>query len=673
MKASYNWLKECCDFQMQAHGLAEKLGNVGLNVETFEPVGADWRLDVEVTSNRPDCLSHLGLAREIAALTGTSAKRPPLGPDAGGEQSFDDLSSVEVAAPDLCPHYTARLIRGVRIRESPEWMRNRLEVCGIHPINNVVDITNYVMLECGQPLHAFDFHLLEGGRIVVRRSRPGEIIVTIDGGEHELTGKECVIADASRPVALAGVMGGAQSEIRHNTTDVLLEAARFEPTNIRRTSRRHLLASESSYRFERGIDPEITDWASRRACQLIAELAGGAVVAGVGAVRADETLTPELTLRLARLAMLLGIEVPREVTLRIFRGLGLEALGESADGIILRVPSWRGDLRREVDLIEEVARIYGYDKIKETTEMPVRPTAPAKEERVGRRARRLISGAGFNEVLTRSLIRPTPVQLAQPWHAGQPLQVRNPTTSERTHLRLTCMANLLRIKRFNQMHGNKRVDIYEIGAVYLPREDEKLPHEKECLTLLTDRDEGLRALKGILANLMDELGVEGDLRETPESIGPFQAGEALALHLGDDLLGCVGTLDAEIARDYDLAGRPALMELDFDLLARRAQLVRPARAVPPYPATSRDLAIVVAEDVLWADVEACVLASADETLESIEPFDVYRGDPIPAGHKSIAFSLTFRRADATLTSEEAEQARQTILDALRDELNAELR
>ncbi|MFO8007233.1 MAG: phenylalanine--tRNA ligase subunit beta [Candidatus Brocadiia bacterium] len=673
MLTSYNWLKDYCAFDLRAHELAERLSHAGLNVETYEPHGDDWTLDVEVTSNRPDCLCHLGLAREAAALTGSVAVRPEFEYPVADLEEFGEVSSVEVTCPDLCPHYTARLIRGVTVGPSPEWLQQRLAVCGVRPVNNVVDITNYVMLECGQPLHAFDFKLLHGGRIIVRQARPGEIITTIDGTEAELSGEECVIADADHPVAVGGVMGGLESEINDATTEVLLEAARFAPVSIRRTSRRHGIASESSYRYERGVDPEITDWASRRACAMIADLAGGQILPGVGAVRTDETVTPEVTLRLPRLAMLLGLQVPREAVRSIFDGLGLETLKEDADSVTVRVPSWRGDLRREVDLIEEVARIHGYDRIRETTDMPIRAVGLSDAELVRRRARRLIAGAGFTEVVTRSLMKPDELQLSQPWTDADPIAVRNPTTAERTHLRLTCMANLLRARQFNQAQGADRADLFEMSRVYLPRQGEQLPEEKLCLTLLSDRDDGLRVLKGVLANLCDELGIEADVDEAPECAGPFRPEQALVLRLDGELLGVAGMLGDRFVEELDLRTRPALMELDFDLLTRHAHLIRPARPVPSYPAATRDLAVVVKEDVLWADIEQCVLTNAPETLESVEMFDVYRGEGVPDGSKSVAFSMTFRRRDGTITSEEAEQGRQAILSGLEQELGARLR
>jgi len=675
MKVSYQWLKDYCAFEFEPYELADRLSYVGLCVESYEPVGDDWMLDVEVTTNRPDCLGHAGIAREIAALSGKALRLPEPPALEEVEPAFDQECSVEVECPDLCPHYTARLIRGVEVGQSPQWLRQRLATCGLRPINNVVDVTNYVLLETGQPLHAFDLARLERGKIIVRRGGAGEMITAIDGTQCELDPEMCVIADASRPVAIAGVMGGLESEIGESTTDLLLESARFDPRSIRRTSRALGLSSDSSYRFERGVDPEGVNAASLRACQLILELAGGRLARGVGEVRADEPHSWEVTMRYSRLALVLGLEVERDEVRRIFDGLGLRTTGESDDAITVRPPSRRRDLAREIDLIEDVARLHGYDKILETTRIHVVSAPLLARQRCERAARRLLAGEGFDEVLTSSLVAPDPVQLAQPWHEGRPLALRNPVSADKTHLRLTTMGNLLAVKRFNAAHDVAEVDLFELGAIYLPRNtsQDELPQEKLVLGLLTDREEGLFVLKGVLANVMARLHVEGDLQEEPGACEPLDPDRALTLKLEGDLLGCVGVVSGDVAEQLDLATRPALMEVDFDRLMERAQFHPKVRPVPRYPSVERDVAVVVDDAVRWADLHRCVLESDPKHLESVAFLDVYRGRQIPAGKKSIAFSVTFRAADRTLTGEEADESHQHIVGALKDTLGAELR
>jgi len=673
MKISNNWLKDYCPHELPAHELADMLSLAGLNVDTCEPVGGDHVLDVEVTANRPDCLSHLGMAREVAAHTALEATRPCVDVPESPDHNVADYAAVQVDDAELCPHYTARVVLGIKLGPSPDWMQTRLNACGIRPISNIVDITNYVMLESGQPLHAFDLARVAGGKIIVRAARAGEKLTIIDGTELTLTGKECVIADETRAVALAGVMGGSDSEICDTTTDVLVESARFNPPNIRRTARGHGLGSESSYRFERGVDPQMAEWASRRACQLLVEHCGGTLATGVVEVGSADVEMPEVELRMARLALVLGLEVPLETVLSAFRGLGLEILAESPETVRVRVPSWRPDLTREIDLIEEVARVHGYDKLRETLHIPVRTVTPTLAAVADRKARHMVAGQGFCEVMTYSLVPPEDVQLIQPWHTGDPMTLRNPVSADHSRMKLTNMANILKAKRFNETHGTPRVDLFELGTVYIPQGKDEQPDEKIFLTLLTDRDEPLRVLKGILANLVEELSADVVITQTPGCAGPFAEGTALSLKIGDEFLGCAGVVSDAVADVLDVRTRPALMELDFAKLADHCRLDRPLKAVPTYPGTARDLAIIVSEDVLWADIEKCVRSVGSDALESIEFLNIYRGDHVATGKKSVAFSLSFRLLDRTITAEEAEQARAATLAALQSELQAELR
>jgi len=675
MKFSYNWLKEFCDFQISAHDLAENLSKIGFCVETYEPVGDDWVLDVEVTPNRSDCLSHVGLAREVAAVTGRTISYPAVDVPHSETRGCEDLASVSVTAPELCPHYTARVITGVRVGPSPGWMQHRLNTCGIRPINNVVDVTNYVMLESGQPLHAFDLARLAGRTVIVRRARNGERMTAIDGTPCELSEEMCVIADATKPVAVAGVMGGLESEIGESTAEVLLESARFDPVSIRRASRRLGLASESSYRFERSVDPGGPERASRRACQLIVELAGGELAGGLFEYRFDARPRRDVSLRLSRLRLLLGIEVPVGEVRRIFEGLELEIVKQTDERITVTVPSWRRDLEREIDLIEEVARILGYDRIQETTEIPVRPVVLSRLERFTRSTRRLLAGEGFFEVMTGSLVTASALQAAQPWSEAPPLELRNPVSSQKTHLRLTNMPGLLAVKSFNAAHGTPQVNLFELGKVYLPRASgtDPLPEEKTCLSLLSDDPHGFLLLKGTLENLLEASHAKGGLEELPGSRGPFEPSESLTLKLDGALLGCLGRASKEAAEQFDLENRPAMMEIDFELLAARCRFDAPYCTVPQYPASRRDLAVVVSEEVRWADLKRCILQSAPAFLESVEFFDVYRGKQVPPGRKSVAFSLTFRSPQRTLTREEVDSAQDQCLDALKKELGATLR
>lgn len=673
MKISYNWLQDYCSVDLPAHELAAKLSHSGLCVETYEPAGDDWMLDVEVTSNRPDCLSHIGIAREVAAFAGTRISQPEVRPETDETIDFNEHMAVEVESPTLCPHYTARLICDVKVGPSPEWMQRRLEICGIRPVNNIVDITNYVLLESGQPLHAFDLQMLQDNKIIVRRAREGETITTIDGDEQELSGDMCVIADGREPVAVAGVMGGLDSEISESTSTIVLESARFDPPSVRRTSRALGLSSESSYRFERGVDPENVHRAARRATEFIHEIAGGRPATGMADIRADETRTPTVQMRFDRMEQVLGLEVDPDKVRSIFEGLELSILESSPDAMTVDIPSWRSDLGREIDLIEEVARVHGYDKISESTRIPVRMSTPSERERHERTVRRTLTGQGFDEVITYSLVQGTEAQSTQPWSDEGPIALRNPVSSDKTHLRLTNVINLVNAKQYNAAHGVPEVDLFELGKVYLPRDesDAPLPREKTCLTLLTDREDGFFVLKGVFANLLDALHVADNIDEEPEKLSVLRDDRSLALRAGDQLLGFLGIVDEDLAGDSECCS--AVMELDFDLLAELASVEPSISAVPTYPAVERDIAVIVSESVRWKDLKRCIEDNAPEHLESLQFFDIYRGEPVPASKKSVAFSITFRSSERTLTRQEADAARDEIVAVLQDELGAELR
>ncbi len=677
MQISYNWLKDYCKHELPAHVLAEKLSHAGMCVETYEPRDGDWMLDVEVTSNRPDCLSHLGLAREVAAMTGTETTSPPIQSEITQAEDFREYADVLVESTDLCPHYTARVIKNVTVGPSPEWMQQRLITCGLRPVNNIVDITNYVLLESGQPMHAFDLAKIHQRKLIVRNAREGEKITTIDGTECSLSDNMCVIADARGAIAVAGIMGGINSEINGNTTDVLLESARFSPPDVRRTARKLGLSSDSSYRFERGVDPENVERASRRAAELMSELAGGIIVPGLADLQYDNITATEVSLRLDRLSKVLGIAVSNEKVKSIFTGLGLNIIDETDSAIKVSAPPRRPDLTREIDLIEEVVRIYGYDKIPETTHIPVSIAPQSKKELCERKIKRLLAGYGFCELVTSSLITPqAPAQTTQPWFNGRPIALRNPVSTDKTHLRLTNMGNFLSAKNYNNSHKVSRVNLFEIGKIYLPNDDtyQEQPTEKRCLTMLSDRDNGFFELKGILENILAALYITSDRpAEKPEQLGVFETGKSLNFYLDNVILGCVGICSSKLAASLDLANAPALMELDFDLLLEYASIEPHLRPLPKFPNVRRDIAVVVDESLHWSDIESCVHANAPEELEELVFVDIYRGKQIPDNKKSVTISMSFRAADRTLRSEEGDKFRDKVLGSLKEAYGAYMR
>ena len=679
MKTTINWLKEYCDFDLAPEDLAHRLAMAGCLVEEVTPVGDDVMLFADVTSNRPDHLGAIGIARDICALTGSALRLPPVTFETGGER-VAEVASVEVEDPDLCPRYTARLIRGVTIGPSPAWLRKRLDAIGVRSINNVVDVTNYVLFECGQPMHAFDFAKLGGGRIVVRRARRGETLISIDETECRLTPEMLIIADAERPVAVAGIMGGLHTEIGAATTEVLLESAEFEKTCNRRTSRALQVASDSSYRFERGVDPVQVEWASRRGARLIQEVAGGVICAGVIDAQARPYTPQRVTLRVSRLHKVLGTDIAGDVAAGILERLGFEGVARSGDEISVSVPPFRAnDVSREIDLIEEVIRIHGYEKIPERATITICASAVSKGERVEERAREALVGLGYHETMTNTFCTRATAEVVSPWTGGEAITVQNTVRREENRLRVSILPELLRVKSANVAHGVRRSPFFEISRVYLPRaeraggeptRDDALPVEKLVLAVLGEGD--LPALKGGIEALLCRLGVAGGVRFEPAECGFFESGRVADILLGDRLLGIIGEVDRGIAERHDLSRAPCMAELDFDLLTEAADLEGQYARLPAYPAAVRDLAVVVAESVTWAQIEQAVRKSELPHLERIEFFDIFRGRQVPRGKKSIAFSLTFRAPDRTLLREEVEEARRRCIASL-EALGGELR
>ncbi|HKI17722.1 MAG TPA: phenylalanine--tRNA ligase subunit beta, partial [Isosphaeraceae bacterium] len=403
MIVSWNWLTDYVRLDMPVDVLTERLALSGLNLESVSDVGGDIAIDLEVTSNRPDCLGHLGIAREISVLFDKSLHIPDARPKSSGPP-VETRTGVSIETPDLCPRFTARVISGVKVKESPWWLRKRLETLGVRPISNIVDVTNYVMFECGQPLHAYDLDHLAEKRLVVRRAKDGETLKAINNRVYELNPEMLVIADAVRPVGLAGVMGGLETEIGSETTNVLIEAARFDAISVRRTSRALGLFSPSSFRFERPLDPEVTEWASRRCAELILVVAGGTLHPGVIDVGTRPPERPSISLRFDQIRRILGIWIDPSTVVRILKSLGLDWLGQDEQSVTVRPPSWRGDLEREIDLIEELARIHGYEHIPENRAVPLTSARRGIRERVETAVRDLLTGEGFDEAVTFSLV-----------------------------------------------------------------------------------------------------------------------------------------------------------------------------------------------------------------------------------------------------------------------------
>jgi len=669
MNVSYQWLRDYVETDLGYVEAAKVLTRIGLNVEEIEDLpDGDGMLDVEVTSNRPDCLGHMGVARELAAAIGARVRLPPADVEEADEP-VGEAVAVRVDCPDLCPLYTARLVRGVTVGPSPAWLIKRLQAVGLRPVNNIVDVTNYVLMECGQPLHAFDFARLDGATIIVRRAADGEQFYAIDHTRHTLTPDHQVIADAKRPVALAGIMGGAETEIGDDTTDVLVEAAVFDPLNIRTTSRALGLASDSSYRFERGVDAAATDRASRRACRLIQEVAGGRIarsVVAVGDVPVEQT---ELALRAGRIETVLGLPIPADAAADILRRLELEVLEQSGERIRVRVPSWRPDLTREIDLVEEVARHYGYDHIPESRTLPITVSPPSRDERVRAIVGHVLTAAGYFEATTFSFTSPERAARFRPRDVtAAPLVCRGTALALREALVSGVVESLL----INQNVGEHDVRLFEVAKRFVPVEGQDLPDEEKRLALASPDD--FRTVRGVLGAVCAALRI-GDrvTMEPTDAYADLEPGATASICLDGEAIGMIGRAADEAARVFDLDEPPTVAELSYERLARAANLEPTVHPLPQFPAVARDLALVVDENVAWADILRVIEGTQTPELESVEPLEVYRGKQVPAGKKSVALRLTLRRPDATLTGEAADALQQQILAALEREVGAVLR
>jgi phenylalanyl-tRNA synthetase beta chain len=648
----------------------------------------DTVLDISITPNRPDCLCMLGVAREIAALTHQKVKYPSLFLSDRGEE-IHRKTSVTVLDPDLCPRYVARMIEGIKIGPSPFWMSNRLEKVGIRSISNVVDVTNYVMMEYGQPLHAFDFGLLEEGKIVVRRAKEGEEFVTLDGVRRRLDGEMLMICDGVKPVAIAGVMGGLNSEIKEDTEAVLLESAYFNPAGNRRTAKTLDLETEAAYRFGRGIDYEGCLTAANRAAQLIQELAGGKLVEGAVDVYPAPIKPNPIRLRVKRIHQVLGKEVPTREVQAYLEGLELDVKGEDGEILVITPPSFRGDLEREIDLIEEVARMDGYEKISVT--LPQGP--PSSEERskaflLERNAMDLLIHHGFHEVITYSFTSPASCDLlgVHPEDPRQrPLRILNPLTEDFSVLRTSLIPGLLEAARYNLSWKNLNLKLFELKKVFLPQEGEKLPKEVKYLTGLAiglDQDPhwafvprsiDFYDVKGCVEDLLEVLQIKGVKFERAEDIPFLHPGKASRIFGEKEVLGILGEIHPQVLGHYEIHGRAYLFQIDFEQMVKWAAEGKRFSPLPKFPAVYRDLSMVVDDALEVEKVSEAIWAFQQPFIDEVSLFDVYRGAPIPEGKKGISYRIRYQASDRTLTDEEVNRYHERVIFQLIGIFQAELR
>jgi phenylalanyl-tRNA synthetase beta chain len=644
----------------------------------------DSVIDLDVTPNRPDCLSITGIAREAAALTGSTVHMPEVTYKPSGAHISGQVE-VEIQAPDLCPRYCASLIRDIQIKPSPRWMQERLTACGMRPINNIVDISNYVMLEYGQPLHTFDYEKITGKKIIVRRAKEKEHLISLDGVERELNPEMLVIADTDRAVAIAGVMGGANSEVTDQTRHILLEAASFKPTSIHRTGEALGLASESRYRFERGISAGLALAALKRATQLIVELGEGKASEGWIDVYPGDTPVKPISLSRSRLQGLLGAEYTWDQITGTLGSLGFVWEKTADEDIIdVTVPSWRSDIHLEVDLIEEVARITGYDNIPNTLlAEPLPQVNPDPIFAIKRNVRFGLAANGFTEILNFSLIGMESLKKLDPDNRPvEPLPVRvaNPMTADMEFLRPTLRANLLGAFAANRRYEDGSIRLFEVGKTYLSRNLE-LPEERETVCGVMGglryarswQDNGILLdffdAKGVMESLLQRLGVEARYEEGQDpGLHPHKQA---AIYLGDINIGKVGEVHPKVLLAFDIDEPVFCLEIDLKSLIPISSMNKLYQPIPRFPSTVRDMAILVDASITHQKIKSVI--HSFPLVEEVEIFDIYSGGQVPEGKKSMAYRVTYRSPKHTLTDEEVNQVQQKILTRLSSELGAILR
>ena len=666
MNISLNWLTDYVEVAMPTAELEQLFTRIGLNHEGTSETPTDLVLDLEVTSNRPDCLGHIGVARELAVATGKKFT-PPVLKDVPTSGQAAELTSVDVQAPDLCPRYNARVIRGVKVGPSPQWLVERLEAIGMRSVNNIVDVTNFILMEYSQPLHAFDYDKLAGNRIVVRRAKGGEQMVSIDETTCELDESMLVIADAVKPVAIAGVMGGLDTELSDQTVNILLESAQFDPLNIRHTSRKLALMSESNFRFERGVDPVALDEASLRACQMIVQLAGGELAEGSVDAWANPYQAPTVTLRPSRYAAVMGFDIPAEEQASILDRLGLNAMLDG-DTITCTIPPYRADLTREADLIEEVARIVGYDKIPLSAKIAHEVVGMADEQKIRRDIANVMSASGFDEAITFTYIDTEEAAL---FGVEEPACADTLTRKTNNALRPTLLPSLLAACKANQDSGNSDISLYELSAAFMPTGAANELDEHLEIAMVTSGD--LRDLRGAVEALCEQVAT-GALLELKPSAQPGMDEEAAAeMLLNAKPIGTIGQISETVLKYYSIDRPIAAARLRLDVLKTCANLERTYATVPRFPAVRRDLSLIVEEETTWSQIQEIIASIAQPLRTDVQYVTTYRGKPIPNDKKSVTLTAVYQSTEATLRSEQVDDQIQTIVKAFAKTLNAEVR
>ncbi|WP_371369601.1 Phenylalanine--tRNA ligase beta subunit [Sporomusa rhizae] len=661
---------------------------VGINIRTALGLD-DVVLEFELTANRADCFSIMGIAREIAVLTGATLKKPMLNLKEAGTEKAQNMTSIQIEDSSLCSRFAARILTNVKVGPSPAWLQHRIQAAGMRPINNIVDVTNFVMLELGQPMHAYDYNLLSRHSLVVRKANPGERLTTLDGVKRELTPDMLVIADAVQAVGIAGVMGGLATEVTFNTQNVLLEAASFKGASIRRTSRALGLRSEASGRFERGVDTVNIMKALDRAATLLEAMGACQVCPGVVDAYPNMHLPKQVTFTPAQVNSYLGTDIPAKTMVEILKSLEFD-VDAASEKITVTVPTWRGDVSLPADICEEIARIYGFNNIPATT--PAGSMAQGKQsygQSIIDKVKTVLTGNGFSEVISLSFSHPSAfdkLNIPADSSLRRAIEVLNPITEDFPILRTTLLGGVMDTIVRNLSRKNEDLKIYEIGAIYLPKELplNDLPQEPVmlCGTMLGKRQTlawnqtkdtvDFYDAKGTVETILEALGI--DEYAVVAEVSPYlHPGKTAAFKVDDELLGFVGEIHPQVLDSYEITKKVYLFELNVGALVKHAAIKINYQSLPKFPAIARDLAIVLPENVSASDVTNAIRANAGPLLTAVQLFDVYTGQQVTKGLRSLAFSLTFQASDRTLTDAEIEEYFKSIIVYLERTFMAKIR
>ncbi|MGB2629797.1 MAG: phenylalanine--tRNA ligase subunit beta [Candidatus Omnitrophota bacterium] len=679
MKLSYKWLKEYVDVKATPEEVAHALTMSGSEVEVMPEVGSDRVMDLEITSNRPDCLSIIGLAREVSTVFDKDLCLPEL---AIPENKREKGSKVEcvIKAPKLCPRYTARVITGVKVAESDECIKERLSSVGLRMVNNVVDITNYCLMELGQPLHAFDLDKLKGGKIIVREAVKGEKIVTIDGIERKLEPGMLVIADSERPVAIAGIMGGVNTEVSGATKNILLESAYFDPISVRQTARKLGLGSESSYRFERGVDKGMIAGASDRASLIIKKETGGKICEfyDCGKLPAEGRV---IKFDVEKAGRLLGIKLREDEVKRIFSRLGMIIDKEAAQVLAVKVPSFREDLTREIDLVEEAARIYGYDNIPETTTKLLAQTErKGKARLVEERIRGILPSLGLSEIMTYSLISEPAADIFSSITKEKTVQLSNPLSEEQKILSPQLLDGMLRMVSYNLNRKNKDLRLYEIGKIYARAGKEFREEPALCMGITGLAREGWKEgergsdfydLKGKAEALFRGTGLEPEF--APEVVEGFDLCASMKIAGGKRPSGLLGQVGHDILKKYGIDQKVYVCQIELAGFYEKAVLEDVYRPITRFPASSRDISILCDKPLTAGEISGVIVREGKDIIRRVKLVDVYEGKQVPPDKKSLTFSIEYGLDTRTLKEDEVEQAHSGIKEALSRKLGVSFR